>query len=170
MLLEYMGIPIEEKLSSNADEIGLPFWKQKSLKELSVDEWESLCDGCGKCCLHKLEDEDTAEIFYTEVACSLLDIEKCRCTNYHNRTLLIHDCVKLTAANLCNIPWLPATCAYRLIDEGKDLYWWHPLVSGDPETVHQAGISVRNRAIDERKARNLENHIVSWPNGASEAD
>tara|TARA_B100001146_G_scaffold192860_1_gene179026 strand:+ start:743 stop:1255 length:513 start_codon:yes stop_codon:yes gene_type:complete len=170
MLLEYMGIPIEEKLSSNADEIGLPFWKQKSLKELSVDEWESLCDGCGKCCLHKLEDEDTAEIFYTEVACSLLDIGKCRCTNYHNRTLLIHDCVKLTAANLCNIPWLPATCAYRLIDEGKDLYWWHPLVSGDPETVHQAGISVRNRAIDEPKARNLENHIVSWPNGASETD
>ena len=170
MLLEYMGIPIEEKLSSNADENGLPFWKQKSLKELSVDEWESLCDGCGKCCLHKLEDEDTAEIFYTDVACSLLDIGKCRCTNYHNRTLLIHDCVKLTAANLCNIPWLPATCAYRLIDEGKDLYWWHPLVSGDPETVHQAGISVRNRAIDEPKARNLESHIVSWPNDASETD
>ena len=170
MLLEYMGIPIEEKLPSNADENGLPFWKQKSLKELSVDEWESLCDGCGKCCLHKLENEDTAEVFYTEVACSLLDIGKCRCTNYHKRTLLVHDCVKLTAANLCKIPWLPATCAYRLIDEGKDLYWWHPLVSGDPETVHQAGISVRNRAIDEPKARNLENHIVSWPNDASETD
>ena len=170
MLLEYMGIPVEEKLPSNDDGNELPFWKQKSLRELSVDEWESLCDGCGKCCLHKLEDEDTAEIFYTEVACSLLDIGKCRCTNYHNRTLLIHDCVKLTAANLCNIPWLPATCAYRLIDEGKDLYWWHPLVSGDPETVHQAGISVRNRAIDEPKAENLENHIVSWPNDDSETD
>ena len=170
MLLEQMDTPTEEKISSPTNENKLPFWQRKSLKQLSVEEWESLCDSCGKCCLHKLEDEKTGEIFYTEVACSLLDLGKCRCTNYQKRTVLIHDCVKLTPQNLSSIPWLPATCAYRLIYEGKNLYWWHPLVSGDPETVHQAGISVRNKAIVEQRDGNLEDHIVSWPNETSETN
>ena len=141
----------------------VPFWKQKSLLDLSLDEWESLCDGCGKCCLHKLEDEDTGEISYTDVACALLDTSICRCTNYVERTFLVPDCVELTATNLSSLQWLPPTCAYRLIDEGKDLAWWHPLVSDDPNTVHEAGISVRGRAIAEKKAGDLEDHIVVWP-------
>ena len=141
----------------------VPFWKQKSLLDLSLDEWESLCDGCGKCCLHKLEDEDTGEISYTDVACALLDTGICRCTNYVERTFLVPDCVELTATNLSSLQWLPPTCAYRLIDEGKDLAWWHPLVSDDPNTVHEAGISVRGRAIADKKAGDLEDHIVVWP-------
>lgn len=140
-----------------------PFWKSKSLPELGLDEWDSLCDGCAKCCLHKLEDEDSGEVSYTEVACSMLDVDSCRCTDYVNRTLLIADCVELTASNLSGLKWLPPTCAYRRVYEGKDLYWWHPLISGDPETVHQAGISVRGRAVREDDAGDLEDHIVTWP-------
>ena len=148
----------------------IPFWKQKSLFELSLDEWESLCDGCGKCCLHKLEDEDTDEIFYTNVACALLDIGTCRCTNYVERTFRVPDCVELTAKNLMSLKWLPPTCAYRLIHEGKDLAWWHPLVSGDPDTVHQANVSVQGRAIPENQAGGLEDHIVTWPEETSGDD
>ena len=155
-----MAFHTNEQSSSGSQNVLLPFWKRKSLTELSSNEWESLCDGCGKCCLHKLEDEDTGKVSYTEVACSLLDIETCRCTNYSCRTLLISDCVKLTATNLKSIQWLPTTCAYKLIYEGKDLYWWHPLVSGNRDTVHQAGISVRSRAVTEQLAGNLEDHIV----------
>ena len=149
---------------------GTPFWEQKSLVELSLDEWESLCDGCGKCCLHKLEDEDTDEIFYTNVACALLDIGTCRCTNYVERTFRVPDCVELTAKNLMSLKWLPPTCAYRLIHEGKDLAWWHPLVSGDPDTVHQANVSVQGRAIPENQAGGLEDHIVTWPEETSGDD
>ena len=154
----------EKKWASNSVELGLPFWKQKSLAQLSQNEWESLCDGCGKCCLHKLEEEDTGRIYHTDVACSLLDIGNCKCTNYVNRLLLVPDCKQLTAKNIAEISWLPKTCAYKLIDEGKDLYWWHPLISGDPESVHDAGISIRNRAITEQEANELEDHIVEWPN------
>ncbi len=141
----------------------VPFWKRKSLKEMDLDEWDSLCDGCARCCLHKLEEEDTGEIYYTNVACSLLNVASCRCKDYVNRTLLINDCVELTATNLSGLKWLPPTCAYRLLYEGKDLYWWHPLVSGDPATVHTAGISVRGRAVPEEDAADLEDHIVDWP-------
>lgn len=148
----------------------IPFWKQKSLFELSLDEWESLCDGCGKCCLHKLEDEDTDEIFYTNVACALLDIGTCRCTNYVERTFRVPDCVELTAKNLMSLKWLPPTCAYRLIHEGKDLAWWHPLVSGDPDTVHRANVSVQGRAVLENQAGGLEDHIVTWPEETSGDD
>tara|TARA_A100001015_G_scaffold280098_1_gene341952 strand:- start:629 stop:1090 length:462 start_codon:yes stop_codon:yes gene_type:complete len=147
-----------------------PFWKQKSLVELSLEEWESLCDGCGKCCLHKLEDEDTDKIFHTNVSCALLDIGTCRCTNYIERTFRVPDCVELTASNLAGIKWLPPTCAYRLIHEGKDLAWWHPLVSGDPDTVHRANMSVQGRAVPENQAGGLEDHLVTWPEETSGDD
>ena len=139
-----------------------PFWKTKSLAQMSNSEWESLCDGCGLCCLNKLEDWDTGEVVFTSVACQLLDGESCQCSDYPNRMKKMHDCVTLTATNVPHLDWLPSTCAYRLVDEGKDLPWWHPLVSGDPETVHAAGQSARGRAIPEHKAGNIERHVVDW--------
>lgn len=125
--------------------MALPFWKTKTLEEMNPAEWESLCDGCGKCCLAKLEDEDTGEIHWTSVGCRLFDQKTCRCGDYEHRFAKVDDCVGLTPQNVRTIVWLPSSCAYRLIAEGKDLYWWHPLVSGSPETVHTAGISVRGR-------------------------
>lgn len=121
------------------------FWKTTPLSQMSPEQWESLCDGCGKCCLAKLEDEDSGEIYWTSVGCRLFDAEACRCHDYENRFAKVADCVRLTPDNVKTISWLPATCAYRLIAEGEDLYWWHPLVSGDPMTVHEAGISIRGR-------------------------
>lgn len=122
-----------------------PFWKTKTLDELNRSEWESLCDGCGRCCLHKLEDEDTEEIYFTTVACTLLDAGTCQCSDYVHRKKKVPDCVFLTPEIVREVDWLPDTCGYRLIDEGKDLYWWHPLVSGSADTVHEAGISVRGK-------------------------
>jgi len=137
------------------------FWERKSLAEMSAEEWEALCDGCGKCCLNKIEDIDSGEILPTNVACRLLDLKSCRCTNYARRRRLVPDCVSLTPNNVGKIPWLPVTCAYRLLAEGKALAWWHPLVSGDPESVHRAGISVRGRAISERRLEGpLEDYVV----------
>ena len=140
-----------------------PFWRRKTLAEMTRSEWESLCDGCAKCCLDKLEDDDTGEIQYTEVACRLLDLGTCRCTDYSNRTRFVPDCVVLTPRTVARLTWLPSSCAYRLVSEGKDLAWWHPLVSGDPETVHRAGVSVRGRAVPEALAGDLEDHVVRWP-------
>jgi uncharacterized protein len=147
----------------------LPFWKRKKLTEMTLEEWESLCDGCAKCCLHKLEDVDTGEINYTNVACRLLDLKSCRCSNYVERTVMVPDCVELLPRNVGHLKWLPPTCAYRLIDEGKDLAWWHPLVSGDPDSVHKAGMSAKGRAVREQDARDLEDYIVDWP-GAELSD
>src|SRR5262249_24042365 len=145
----------------------IPFWRRKSLAQMSDPEWESLCDGCGRCCLVKLEDaDDPARTYFTDVGCRLLDGQSCRCRDYPNRTAKVKDCVRLTPRNINRIVWLPPTCAYRLLADGRDLYWWHPLVSGDPETVHQAGISVRGRVgagEDEVKDEDLEDRIVSWP-------
>lgn len=118
------------------------FWRSKSLQEMSSSEWESLCDGCALCCLHKLEDEDTKEVFYTSVVCHLLDFDTCRCTKYEERCSLVPDCVKLTPKDVDDFHWLPPTCSYRLIHEGKDLPEWHPLLSGRQETVVESGASV----------------------------
>ena len=121
-----------------------PFWKTKTLAQMSAEEWEKLCDGCGKCCLSKLEDEDTGDIYWTSVGCRLFNPETCRCKDYDNRLEKVSDCIPLSPANLASISWLPQTCAYRLVLEGRDLYWWHHLVSGSRETVHEAGVSVRD--------------------------
>ncbi|MEP9389469.1 YcgN family cysteine cluster protein [Mesorhizobium sp. KR9-304] len=121
------------------------FWKEKTLEEMSAGEWESLCDGCGKCCLSKLEDEDTGEIYFTSVGCQLFNAKTCRCKDYENRQAQVSDCVRLTPENVRTIKWLPSTCAYRLVAEGRDLYFWHPLISGDKNSVHKAGASVRGR-------------------------
>ena len=129
----------------------VPFWKQRSLSELSEEEWESLCDGCGKCCLIKLQDEETEKLYHTKLTCHLLEIGQCKCSNYEKRFDIVHDCIDLTPENVATIPWLPNTCAYRLVHEGKDLHWWHPLISGDKNTVHEAGVSVRDWARSEAK-------------------
>ena len=143
-----------------------PFWETKSLAEMSFDEWESLCDGCGKCCLVKLQDPDTDEVAYTDVACKLLDCGTARCSNYPERKKHVPDCVVLDASLVDQIAWMPSTCAYRLLKEGKPLAWWHPLVSGTPNTVDEAGISVRGRVISETLIEDdadLLDHVVYWP-------
>ena len=126
------------------------YWKRKTLAEMSKQEWEGLCDGCALCCMHKLEDEDTGEVYYTDLACKLLDLKTCRCTDYTNRAKRVADCLMLSIDNQKDFEWLPATCAYRRLANGQDLPAWHPLISGDPESVHRAGISLRGHAISER--------------------
>lgn len=126
-----------------------PFWKRKSLAQLDNEEWESLCDGCGLCCLQKLEDEDEGDVYYTRIACKLLDLRTCQCTDYANRRASVPDCIQLTPAQTDEFRWLPRTCAYRLVAEGKDLPLWHHLVSGDPEAVHHARISQSGRMLSE---------------------
>jgi uncharacterized cysteine cluster protein YcgN (CxxCxxCC family) len=153
----------------------VPFWRKKTLAQMTSAEWESVCDGCGRCCLVKIE-EDLPEarlakganprIYFTDVGCKLLDAGTCRCRDYPNRQAHVEDCVRLTPEVVDDIGWLPPTCGYRLISDGHDLYWWHPLVSGDPDSVHAAGISVRGRVSASEEVVNadeLEDHIVSWP-------
>lgn len=141
------------------------YW-EKPLEDLTAAEWESLCDGCGRCCLVKLEDEDTGRVYFTDVACRLLDVETCRCADYAHRRRKVRDCLKLTPDLAASLHWLPPTCAYRLVAEGKELSWWHPLVSGSAETVHEAGVSVRGRVAaleTEIKLDDYPDYIVSWP-------
>jgi uncharacterized cysteine cluster protein YcgN (CxxCxxCC family) len=126
-----------------------PFWRTKTLAQMTSAEWESLCDGCGQCCLIRLEDEDTGEITPTRVSCRLFDAETCRCRDYPRRKRTVPDCIKLTPGNIAELPWMPASCAYRRLHEGRDLASWHPLISGDPESVHRAGVSVRGQTISE---------------------
>jgi uncharacterized cysteine cluster protein YcgN (CxxCxxCC family) len=145
-----------------AAEGGEPFWRRKTLAKMSRAEWESLCDGCGKCCLHKVEYVNTGEIKHSDVACRLLDLESCRCGDYSNRVAKVSDCTVLKPEDVGRFKWLPSTCAYRLIHEGSDLPAWHPLVSGDPESVHRAGISVRGRAVHEGPGIEPEQRFVTW--------
>ena len=141
-----------------------PFWEVKTLGDMSREEWESLCDGCGRCCLHKLEDIDTGLYFYTDVACRLLNRETCQCRNYSERRSLVKDCVMINSDSGEQFDWLPSSCAYRRLFEGKPLEWWHPLVSGTTDSVHEAGISVRKRVVGENAVtqEQLEEHIISW--------
>ena len=144
---------------------GEPFWR-KPLEAMTESEWESLCDGCGRCCLVKLEDEDTQEVHFTEVGCTLLAAGTCRCSDYANRQTRVPDCVKLTPAVVREIDWLPPTCGYRIVAEGRDLPWWHPLVSGRRETVAEAGVAVAGKVAaseDDVPVEHLPGYIVTWP-------
>ncbi len=138
----------------------MSFWRTTPLDRMTRAQWESLCDGCGKCCVHKLEDEETGELLPTNVACRLLDRRTGRCKDYRNRRAHVPECVRLTPARVHQLDWLPATCAYLLVANGEDLPDWHPLVSGDPESVHRAGQSVRGWTVSEDDAGPLEHHIV----------
>ncbi len=140
------------------------FWKEKTLAEMNPQEWESLCDGCARCCLHKLEDEDTSDVFYTSVVCRYLEQESCQCSDYENRNANVPNCVHLSIDKIDEFHWLPDTCAYRLLAQGEDLPWWHPLVSGDRNTVAEAGITVTGKVIDERYVHpdGYDEHIIHW--------
>ena len=140
----------------------LNFWQTKTLAQMSQAEWESLCDGCGRCCLVKLEDEETGDIALTDIACRLLDNQRCKCKQYDTRHEIVPDCMRLTPKNISQLKWMPKSCAYRLLAEGKDLAWWHPLISGDKETVHQAGISIQGKTVSEDDNLQPEDRIVSW--------
>ena len=142
-----------------------PFWKTKSLQQMSRQEWESLCDGCAKCCLQKLQDQDSDEVFYTNIACRLLDIESCRCQHYTERKQQVPNCLVLTSENLHTLAWLPSTCAYRLVYEGKELPVWHHLVCADKSAVHVAAKSVRGRVYREEDISEAywEDYVVEWP-------
>lgn len=147
-----------------ADIVRRPFWETKTLAEMSQAEWESVCDGCGKCCLHKLEDHDSGEVFYTDVACRLLDTTQCRCSDYSARRKLVPDCISLRHSDPADLHWLPASCGYRVLAEGRILEDWHPLISGDANSVHNAGISIRGRCTSENDVKDIdyEDRIIYW--------
>ena len=141
----------------------IPFWREKTLEEMDKSEWESLCDGCARCCLLQLIDDETGALAVTSVACSLLDSQSCSCTDYERREFRIIGCLRLTPQLVRSLDWLPVTCAYRLLAEGHDLPSWHPLVSGDPQSVHHAGISIRGKTVseDDVEPEDLEDWIIS---------
>ncbi len=144
------------------DKASTDFWKQKRLSQMSHGEWESLCDGCARCCLHKLEDEEEGTVYYTRAACSLLDIKTCRCSDYPNRQQKMPDCLQLSVDHANYFDWLPETCAYRLLAEGEPLPEWHPLITGDPDSVVKAGISVREIARENCDLENLIPEIITF--------
>ncbi len=142
----------------------IPFWQRKRLNEMTAQEWESLCDGCGKCCLNKLEDEDTGEVYHTDLVCRFMDKDTCRCTVYSERLAKVPGCTVLTPDTVNDYHWLPYTCAYRTLAEGRPLAECHPLRSGDPESVHRAGMSVRHKVVSEDQVPedDWEEHIIHW--------
>ncbi|HKL68949.1 YcgN family cysteine cluster protein [Salibaculum sp.] len=142
------------------------YWARVPMRKMTEAEWEALCDGCGKCCLNKLEDADTGEVALTRVACRLLDDATCRCTQYDIRHQFVPDCIRLTPETIeQHMYWLPQTCAYRLVHEGRELFHWHPLISGDPRTVHDAGVSVQDLTVSEFETPDdeWEDHIIEEP-------
>lgn len=140
----------------------MKFWETKTLSEMTRSEWESVCDGCAKCCLNKLEDENSGEIYFTSVVCDLINLDTCRCTHYSERTTLVPECIDLKQHNFSEYNWLPATCAYRLLSDGKTLADWHPLNSGTPDSVKDAGVSISSFAMKESQVDDLEEHIIEW--------
>lgn len=136
-----------------------PFWQTKRLEQMTRPEWESLCDGCGLCCLVRFEDEDTGKVVPTRVHCKLFDPVRCTCMDYASRREQVPDCIKLTPWNIEALGWMPKSCAYRRIHEGRGLANWHPLVSGDPETVHEAGVSVRGQTVSELVLKDPEDAL-----------
>ena len=140
------------------------FWETKQLSEMTTDEWESLCDGCGRCCLNKLEDEDSDEIYFTNVSCKLLDLEKCCCTDYENRKVSMPDCMILSVDNHAALEVMPSTCAYRLLDAGKPLPDWHPLITGRQESVAEAGMSIVGKVVSEEYIHYAQfpEHLINW--------
>ncbi|RLA17770.1 MAG: YcgN family cysteine cluster protein [Gammaproteobacteria bacterium] len=140
----------------------MKFWETKKLSEMTAAEWESLCDGCAKCCLNKLEDEDSGKIFFTSVVCNLINLDTCQCTHYSERTTLVPDCIDLKQHDFSEYNWLPATCAYRLLSDGKPLANWHPLISGSQESVKEAGVAISSFAMKESQIDDLQEHIIEW--------
>lgn len=138
------------------------FWLQKKLTEMTRKEWESLCDGCGKCCVNVLEDEEDGSLYQTNVSCHMLNHNTCRCKDYRNRKKIVPSCVSLTPKKLAQIDWLPDSCAYVMVEQGKDLPPWHHLQCGDRDRIHREGRSVQGRVISELNVVNLEDHIVPW--------
>jgi hypothetical protein len=155
------------EMMTKKDTVALPverYWETKKLAEMTQDEWEALCDGCGKCCLHKLQDEEDDFVYYTAVACRLLNCDTCQCMDYPNRTDHVPDCVQLSKDNVETLTWMPSTCAYRLLAEGKPLPEWHPLETGNTDSTQLAGMSVRGMVIPEDEAHpDLTRYIVKWP-------
>lgn len=149
-----------------------PFWETKTLAEMTPAEWESLCDGCGLCCLVRFEDEETGEVIPTRVHCRLFDPDLCRCTDYQNRKRHVPDCIKLTPGNIEDLQWMPPSCAYRRLFEGKPLPAWHPLVTGDPDSVHKAGVSVRGQTVSEDAFTDPEDALdfAAWELTADKGD
>lgn len=141
-----------------------PFWEQKKLADMTPGEWESLCDGCAQCCVVKLEDADTGDVHFTDVVCHLLDQQRCRCTDYPHRCIRVPGCVLLTPDNLDRLSWMPYSCAYRRLAEGRGLAWWHPLVSGNSDSVHESAASVRGKVVSEEcvEEDDLELHVIDW--------
>jgi uncharacterized cysteine cluster protein YcgN (CxxCxxCC family) len=142
-----------------------PFWETTALGDMTRPQWEALCDGCARCCLHKLQDPESGRIYFTMIACRLLDRQTCRCKNYRQRAAKVPGCLVLSAERIGNVNWLPATCAYRRLAAGKPLAWWHPLVSGDRESVHRAGVSIQGMSLREEDV-----HPDEWPRFILDAD
>lgn len=140
------------------------FWKTLTLEQMNQSQWESLCDGCGKCCLNQLEDEDSGQLVFTDISCKLFDSQSCKCKNYPKRKRFVSDCQVLTPKKVRKLTWLPSTCAYRLVANGEDLPDWHHLVSGSTKTIHKTGNSVKNKVISEEfvKEDDFEDHVVDW--------